>query len=1016
VRSVHGETRGSHGGLVSLAGLMETMAPPVVVVVVTHDPGEWFEGALEAIGAQDYPEMSVLVLDADSTTDPTSRVAEVLPGAFVRRLETNGGFAASANEALSMVEGADFLVFCHDDVAPDPTALRYMVEEAYRSNAGVVGPKFVDWADPTRLLHVGLEVDKTGATVDRVERGEVDHGQHDGVRDVFCASGGFTLVRRDMFVELGGFDAHVAGMSENLDLCWRAQIAGARVMVCPEARVRHLELLASGARQAEFSGAADIHTLQRRGEVHAALKAYGPVHRVRVLPQMLVLSIAEMSLLTAMGHVTQAKAVAGAWRWNLGLRSELRRERAAVQRHRRIPDSEVRGLQMRGSARARRVVSRAFSQGVRAAHRGPQRGDTTGTDVADRTSRRSYRVAAWVVLFVVVAFGIRQLLTGGLPELGGFLRLPSSGSLFSQFSSGQHRFGIGATAPATPATLLLGIAGYVLFGSWGLLQTLLVAACIPIGAFGVARLCRPLGRPWSSFLAAACYLAFPIAYEDMAAGRFESLVTYAAMPWLLLGLAKSTSLEPFSSRRPVYATLGLGMVLALTASFDPPVVVATAILSGGMALGIVITSGTEGIRAAARLLATAVGALVVSTVLLVPWSTSVLASGAPLKVLAGVRSSLTENEGFSVLVRTAVGPIAAGLLVFGLVAAAVLPLLIGRGWRLGWSGRAWLCASGGCFAALAADRGWLGSFASDPSQFLPIAACSLSFSVALGIAAFRLDLPESRFGWRQLVSVLAAVAGVVGAIPVFVSFGGGRLGLPPNGFNQVLSWMGTQPGATDAGTVWVGDSAVVPGGSWPMGGGLAYTVSNGGIPDLSSIWQDPPTKSDATVAEYLTEARAGKTVDLGHRLASQGVKYVIVVGALAPDVPGLQNPEADPAPGDLVPALNLQTDLKQLPTLGGYEVYEDPEFTARAASTSSKAPSSLGWEVAGGILLWAFAILTFIVTMARRPAATAKSAPRTRARRTPPEGRHSSNGSATRSHRSHRRRTRSLVRSGGSVE
>src|SRR5580700_7975067 len=241
-----GDPRGATG---SLLALMEThIAPPVVAVIVTNNPGEWFEETLRAFAAQDYPELSILVLDAASDVDPTPRVANVLPGAFVRRMPTNRGFGATANEALTMVQGASLLLFCHDDIAPDPDAIHIMVEESFRSNAGVVGPKLVSWDDPTRLLHVGMAVDKGGAVVDRMEPGEIDHGQHDAVRDVFLAPGGCTLVRFDLFSELGGFDPDIFAMGEDLDLCWRAQILGARVVVAPGARVRHLEMLASGRR------------------------------------------------------------------------------------------------------------------------------------------------------------------------------------------------------------------------------------------------------------------------------------------------------------------------------------------------------------------------------------------------------------------------------------------------------------------------------------------------------------------------------------------------------------------------------------------------------------------------------------------------------------------------------------------------------------------------------------------------------------------------------------------------
>ena len=84
--------------------------PPVVAVVVTNDPGPWLEETLAALAAQDYPALSVLVLDNGSADDPTPRIAAALPEAFVRRRATGAtdglGFAAAANEALAAVEGA----------------------------------------------------------------------------------------------------------------------------------------------------------------------------------------------------------------------------------------------------------------------------------------------------------------------------------------------------------------------------------------------------------------------------------------------------------------------------------------------------------------------------------------------------------------------------------------------------------------------------------------------------------------------------------------------------------------------------------------------------------------------------------------------------------------------------------------------------------------------------------------------------------------------------------------------
>ena len=89
-----------------------------------------------------------------------------------------------------MVDGAAYYLLCHDDVALFPDAVHLLVEEAFRSNAGIVSPKVVSWDDPERLVHVGMTVDKGGSVVERVQPHEIDHGQHDAVRDVFVAPGG----------------------------------------------------------------------------------------------------------------------------------------------------------------------------------------------------------------------------------------------------------------------------------------------------------------------------------------------------------------------------------------------------------------------------------------------------------------------------------------------------------------------------------------------------------------------------------------------------------------------------------------------------------------------------------------------------------------------------------------------------------------------------------------------------------------------------------------------------------
>ena len=146
---------------------------------------------------------------------------------------------------LRLVEGDNgFFCFLHDDVALEPDAIRLLVEELYRSNAGIVGPKLVAWDDPGVLQHVGLGVDRFGEIDPIVEPGEVDQEQHDAVRDVFALPSACLLVRADLFRAIGGFDTAIDFYGDDVDLCWRAHLGGARVVVVPAARGRHREELA----------------------------------------------------------------------------------------------------------------------------------------------------------------------------------------------------------------------------------------------------------------------------------------------------------------------------------------------------------------------------------------------------------------------------------------------------------------------------------------------------------------------------------------------------------------------------------------------------------------------------------------------------------------------------------------------------------------------------------------------------------------------------------------------------
>jgi GT2 family glycosyltransferase len=1019
---------------------METLAPAVVAVIVTRDPGPWFDEALAAFGAQDYAGISFLVLDAGSAQDPTEQVARGLPGAYVRLLGRNDGFGASANEAIGMIEGASHLLLCHDDIAPDPDVVGLLMEEAYRSNAGIVAPKLVSWDDPSRLLHVGMAVDKSGAVVDRVESGELDAGQHDAVRDVFLVPGGCTLVRADLFAELGGYDPDIFVLGEDLDLCWRAQIAGARVVVAPAARVRHLEELANGRRSipahvlsggpptpepasaaaAEPTTAPEsvisaesvaegrpggtstepdadteppgktagrrtrrhhapgvtLQAVQRRHELHAVCKAYGRAHLVRVLPQVVVLSLGEYSVARLTRHRDRAIAVTHAWRWNLARRNEIAAERRQIAAGRRLGDAEVRRLQIHGSARLTAYLRRALAEGLRVANVGGAAeaarmlDDTAGPPGPPPRRVLPGGALAWAVTALVVVFGSRSLFGTGLPYVGQFLALPSVSTLLHRFAAGWQPAGVGTTDPTSPATALLGGAGIVTFGAMGLLQKLVVLGCVPLGAFGMVRLLAPLNSTRARTVAGIVYLAMPAAYDSIATGQWSALVAYAASPWIVLHLTRAGRFEPFddpyadghragahrpghgrSSGRPGPATrrsLALGLLLAVVVAVAPSCSTLMPVLALGAAAGALF--GGAPAASVARMLRVALGAIVTAAVLLVPWLAAVVGAHGTWQVLAGVAPLPANAPGWSQLLRLGVGPIGDTALTLGFLVAAALPLWVGRRWRLAWAIRSWTVAVFALTLAWAVGRGWLGPVAVPAGVLVAAAGCALASAIGIGVVAFENDLHGHRFGWRQAVSGLAGLAAVVASLPVLAASVDGRWHLPEIGYGQATAWM-SSPAVLRHGdfrVLWIGDPRAVPGAGWQALPGLAYTLSTDGVPDASGLWPPADPGEASGIADALEEATAGSTIRLGALLAPYAIRYVVLVDAIAPSIPGLQTPVVYPPPTDVEPSLLAQVDLRQLIGQGGFDLFEDDQAVplrgvhAEGRGRSNPAPVLVG--------------------------------------------------------------------------
>lgn len=899
------------------------LAPPVVAVMVVHEPGAWFDEVLTALAAQDYTNLRCLFLVAGERGDLPARIRDLVPNAFVRGVAGNPGFGAAANEVLRLVEGDNgFFCFLHDDVALDPSAIRLLVEELYRSNAGIVGPKLVNWSRPNVLQHVGYDVDRFAEIDPIVEPGEVDQEQHDGVRDVFAVPAACLLVRADLFRTVGGFDPTIAFHGDDLDLCWRAHLGGARVVVVPAARGRHRGRLAERRPDLRHEAIAE------RNRMRAVATLTGGRRLPLVTVQLVLVTLTQVLIGVLSGHFRRAGSTLAALVGMAPRTPAFMARRRGLARLRRVPDAEVAGLQLRGSAR---VSAYLRSRELR------QVDPDSTTERRWRQTAGSAPALAWLSVIVLVLVGSRDLISGGVPRFGEFLAFPASPSgMVGDYLSGWWGHGLGSNTAVPTGMGLIGVASVATLFNMGLLNTLAVVGMLFAGHLGIWRLASLFPTARARVAALVVYAAVPLPTQLLGGGHWTALACYAAGPWGLhllrrfagiesSGSVTDTKVEHYVSvdrSRLVRRGAQLILLAAVAFAFAPAFALLLVGMAALMALGTVVVGGSS--KAALTIVAASVGAVIVGFVLNLPWSLSLL-GGDGWTAVVGVPVATSRSLGVGNLLRFLDDRGGATTVSILLFLPVVVSPLVARAWRFTWAVRGALLVFG--FGALAVldDRADLPFRMPEPGVLLVPVAIGMALSAATLAAAFQDDVLAGQFGWRQPLGLLTSVAVVFGVLPGLTAVADGQWGMPNGTLVDALAEFATDPPEGDFRVLWLGDPQVIPVAAYTYQPGIGMAITDDGPITIAERWAGKPTGIEEEVATALRQMAAGATVRGGRLLAPFAIRYIVV--PVADGVNGtIENPL--PIPEGLLAVLDNQLDMaSRLTNPPNYRVFENTAFT-----------------------------------------------------------------------------------------
>jgi len=222
------------------------LAPKVSIVILNWNGQAYLQRFLPSVLATRYSNCEIIVADNGSTDNSVSWLREQHPGVRVIIMPQNGGFAKGYNDALKQV-AADYYVLLNSDVEVQPGWIAPVIDLMEADKLiGACQPKILMEGRRDMFEYAGA----AGGWIDFLgypfARGRVfdvceeDKGQYDDTAAVFWASGAALFVRAGVYHACGGLDEYFFAHMEEIDLCWRMQLAGYKIMVCPASVVYHV--------------------------------------------------------------------------------------------------------------------------------------------------------------------------------------------------------------------------------------------------------------------------------------------------------------------------------------------------------------------------------------------------------------------------------------------------------------------------------------------------------------------------------------------------------------------------------------------------------------------------------------------------------------------------------------------------------------------------------------------------------------------------------------------------------
>lgn len=211
----------------------------IFVVIPNWNGADMIAECLQSLETQTCKHQ-VVVVDNGSVDESVSIIEAQFPDVHLIRLPENTGFSGGVNNGITyaLSKEADAIALFNNDAVADKNWLKQLVTSMEtQPEAGIVTCKLLR-DDKKHFDSTGDFYTVYGMPFPR-GRNQADIGQYEKLEEVFGASGGASLYRAEMFNQIGTFDQAFFAYYEDVDISFRAQLAGWKIFYNPEARVYH---------------------------------------------------------------------------------------------------------------------------------------------------------------------------------------------------------------------------------------------------------------------------------------------------------------------------------------------------------------------------------------------------------------------------------------------------------------------------------------------------------------------------------------------------------------------------------------------------------------------------------------------------------------------------------------------------------------------------------------------------------------------------------------------------------